>query len=436
MERVMNSSENDVLTKTGRGTPCGELMRRYWQPAALSEELPTGRAPLPVRLLGEDLVMFRDDRGRPGLLGIHCAHRGADLSYGRLEDGGLRCIYHGWLYDIEGRCLDQPGEPGGGAHRDAIRQPAYPCREKSGVIFTYMGPGEPPLLPAYDWLTVPDEHVVATRLFSECNYLQGNEGNIDIFHNNYLHFVKRDLSAMSAAEVQSIRDRFGDVERVSGRGPSPGTERTHARLLDLGIRICKVRRMDAERNYIRAATFVLPSMTVIPGGGINWHVPIDDTHHWKYIITFSREKALDKETATMRSGEWAPAPDYRPVGNKGNRYGQDRRLMQDSVYCGIDHPNPIQDLCVVEGAGRVQDRTNEHLVESDVPIVAARKVLMKAIRDVQEGVDPPHVIRDPEANRFPHIVATFGVVPSATRWQDHLEQLVAEGQGWQTLATR
>ena len=432
----MNSSENDVLTKTGRGTPCGELMRRYWQPAALSEELPTGRAPLPVRLLGEDLVMFRDDRGRPGLLGIHCAHRGADLSYGRLEDGGLRCIYHGWLYDVEGRCLDQPGEPGGGAHRDAIRQPAYPCREKSGVIFTYMGPGEPPLLPAYDWLTVPDEHVVATRLFSECNYLQGNEGNIDIFHNNYLHFVKRDLSAMSAAEVQSIRDRFGDVERVSGRGPSPGTERTHARLLDLGIRICKVRRMDAERNYIRAATFVLPSMTVIPGGGINWHVPIDDTHHWKYIITFSREKALDKETATMRSGEWAPAPDYRPVGNKGNRYGQDRRLMQDSVYCGIDHPNPIQDLCVVEGAGRVQDRTNEHLVESDVPIVAARKVLMKAIRDVQEGVDPPHVIRDPEANRFPHIVATFGVVPSATRWQDHLEQLVAEGQGWQTLATR
>ena len=432
----MDSGENEVLTQTGRGTPCGELMRRYWQPAALSEELPPGGSPLPVRLLGEDLVLFRDDRGRPGLLGIHCSHRGADLSYGRLEDGGLRCIYHGWLYDIEGRCLDQPGEPGGGAHRDAIRHLAYPCREKSGVIFAYMGPGEPPLLPNYDWLTVPDENVAPTKLFSESNYLQGNEGNIDIFHNNYLHFIKRDLSAMSAAEVQSIRDRFGDVERVSGRGPSPGTERTNAQLLDLGVRICKVRRMDADRQYIRAATFVLPSMTVIPGGSINWHVPIDDTHHWKYIITFSREKALDKETATMRASEWAPAPDYRPMVNKANRYGQDRSLMQDSVYCGIDYANPIQDLCVVEGAGLVQDRTNEHLMESDVPIVVSRKVLMKAIHDVQEGVDPPHVIRDPEANRFPQIVATFGVIPSTTRWKDHLEQLVAEGQGWQTLSTR
>ena len=431
----MDQGENDVLTRTDRGTPCGELQRRYWQPAALSEELPRGGPPLPVRLLGEDLVMFRDDQGRPGLLGIHCAHRGADLSYGRLEDGGIRCIYHGWLYDIEGRCLDQPGEPGGGEHRDAIRQLAYPCREKGGIIFAYMGPGEPPLLPAYDWLTVPDDHVAPTKLFSECNYLQGNEGNIDIFHNNYLHFVKRDLSAMSEEEVRNIRDRFGDVERVNGRGPSPGTERTHAQLLDLGIRICKVRRMDDERNYIRAATFVLPSMTVIPGGAINWHVPIDDTHHWKYVITFSRDKVLDRETATMRSSQWAPAPDYRPMVSKANRYGQDRGLMQERVYSGIDYPNPIQDLCVVEGAGLVQDRTNEHLVESDVPIVASRKVLMKAIQDVREGRDPAHVIREPEANRFPQIVATYGVIPSTTPWQEHLEGLVAEGRGWQTLTT-
>ena len=109
--------------------------------------------------------------------------------------------------------------------------------------------------------------------------------------------------------------------------------------------------------------------------------------------------------------------------------------MKDRVYCGIDYPNPIQDLCVVEGAGLVQDRTNEHLVESDIPIVASRKVLMKAIRDVEDGSDPPHVVRDPEANRFPQIVATYGVIPSSTPWQDHLEQLVAEGQGWQTLAT-
>lgn len=431
----MDKSESEILTQTDPGTPCGELQRRYWQPAALSEELPPGGAPLPIRLLGEDLVMFRDDQGRPGLLGIHCCHRGADLSYGRLEDGGLRCIYHGWLFDKGGRCLDQPGEPGGGEHRDEIRQPAYPCREKSGVIFAYMGPDEPPLLPNYDWLTVPDDHVVATKLFSDCNYLQGNEGNIDIFHNNFLHFMKRDLSKMTPEEVQGIRDRFGDVERVSGRGPSPGTERINAQLLDLGVLICKVRSIDAERNYIRAATFVLPSMTVIPGGGINWHVPIDDTHHWKYIIAFNRDKVLDKEKATQRRSEWAPAPDYRPVGNRANRYGQDRELMRDSVYSGMAAANPIQDLCVVEGAGTVQDRTNEHLVESDIPLVISRKILMQAIKDVENGVDPPHVIRDPAANRFPQIVATFGVLPSAITWQDYLGQLVAEGKGWQTLST-
>jgi len=176
----MTEEENELLTRVGSGTPCGELMRRYWLPAALSEELPQGGAPLPVRLLGEDLVLFRDDRGRPGLLGLHCSHRGADLSYGRVEDGGLRCIYHGWLYDIVGRCLDQPGEPGGGEHRDSIRHPAYPCEERAGVVFTYMGPGNPHLFPNYEFLVAPDDRVFAIKLFSECNYWQGNEGDTDL----------------------------------------------------------------------------------------------------------------------------------------------------------------------------------------------------------------------------------------------------------------
>src|SRR5919198_3246800 len=130
---MLTKEENDLLTRTGPGTPCGELLRRYWQPAALSEELPVGGAPIPIRLLGEDLVLFRDELGRPGLLGLHCAHRGADLSYGRLEDGGLRCLYHGWLYDIAGRCLEQPGEPPGSTFKDRVRQPAYPCQELAGV---------------------------------------------------------------------------------------------------------------------------------------------------------------------------------------------------------------------------------------------------------------------------------------------------------------
>jgi len=140
---MLTREENKLLTRTGPGTPAGELLRRYWQPAGLSEEIPHGGAPVPTRLLGEDLVLFRDDRGEPGLLGIHCAHRGADLSYGRIEDGGLRCIYHGWLYDRAGRCLDQPGEPAGSTFHQRIRHTAYPCREVGGNIYTYLGPGSP-----------------------------------------------------------------------------------------------------------------------------------------------------------------------------------------------------------------------------------------------------------------------------------------------------
>src|SRR6266480_4913130 len=159
----MNEAENELLTRTGPGTPCGELMRRYWQPAALSEELPVGGAPLPVRLLGEDLVLFRGDQGQPGLLGIHCSHRGADLSYGRMEDGGLRCIYHGWLFDIHGNCLEQPGEPQGGVNRDSYKHLAYPCVERAGAIWTYMGPGEPPLFPNYPALSAPSAYGSTAR---------------------------------------------------------------------------------------------------------------------------------------------------------------------------------------------------------------------------------------------------------------------------------
>jgi len=152
---MLTKEENEMLTRVGPGTPMGELIRRYWQPASLSEELPPDGPPVPIRLLGEDLVLFRDQQGRPGLLGIHCSHRGADLSYGRLEDGGLRCIYHGWLYDIHGRCLEQPGEPAGSTFHERIHHTAYPCYESGGLILTYMGPGDPRWYPTTSSSTRP-----------------------------------------------------------------------------------------------------------------------------------------------------------------------------------------------------------------------------------------------------------------------------------------
>ncbi|MPZ15754.1 MAG: Rieske 2Fe-2S domain-containing protein [Chloroflexi bacterium] len=451
---MLSKEENDLLTRVGPGTPCGELMRRYWQPAALSEELPPGGPPLSVRLLGEDLVLYRDAAGRPGLLGIHCAHRGADLSYGRLEDGGIRCIYHGWLYDIHGNCLEQPGEPAmrwrqsgsrnsihsptSDAHAEAastsharIHQRAYPCREAGGMVLAYLGSGDPPLLPKYEFLTLPEEHVYAVKLFSSCNYLQGNEGNIDLLHVSFLHHSERDVQELGAdgptPDGKGLRD---NLRTLSGRGAAPFIETCEAQLTDVGLRICKVRDIGPEENYIRVATFILPNLTAVPGGQTNWHVPIDDTHHWKYTIIFNRQRPLDKERVSRRHTMTA---DYTPIANRENRYLQDRESMKYVSYSGIS-PSYFQqqDLCATEGAGRIQDRTQEHLVATDAPIVAARRILASAIKEVQNGRDPPHVVREPGQNRFPNIVATFGTIPKSTTWKEHCNQLASEGRGWQT----
>ena len=420
--------EHDLLTHTGRGTPCGELMRRYWQPAALSEELPQGVAPLPIRLLGEDLVLFRDDKGRPGLLALHCSHRGADLSYGRVEDGGIRCIYHGWLYDIDGNCLEQPGEPLGSKTHEKVRHKAYPCLERNGLIFTYLGPGEPPQLPNYEFLINPEEHVFVTKVFSECNYLQANEGNIDLLHVSFLHYSDRDLREEGGANKPGAA---GTAEALCPRGSAPQMERCEAEIVDVGLRVCKLRAIGHDSHYIRVGTFILPNLYAFPAGGLNWHVPIDDTHHWKYIVAFDRDKPYDKEALRRSRDQFTPPPHYRPILNKGNRYRQDRESMRADSYSGIDKWNfPAQDLCVTEGAGPIRDRSREHLMPSDQPIVVGRKLLHSAIQDVLEGRDPPAIVRDPKLNHFPTIVATNGVIPSSQDWRDHCHKLVAEGRGW------
>src|SRR5581483_1405243 len=243
----------------------------------LSEELPDGGAPLPIRLLGEDLVLFRSE-GRIGLLALHCPHRGADLSYGRLEDGGLRCIYHGWLFDVGGRCLDQPGEPAGSTFFERIRHRAYPCVEKAGIILAYLGPGEAPLLPAYEFLNAPDGYYTSSKVFQDCNYLQGNEGNVDPQHLSFLHRL-------------SVP---GDVNQTLNRrvtAPYIETEDTN-----FGVRIYAVRRVDDERTYVRVTNFVFPNFSAVAGDSegysVNWHVPIDDTHHWRYGIRFNRGTPL------------------------------------------------------------------------------------------------------------------------------------------------
>jgi len=414
----MTEEENKILTQVSPGTPCGELLRRYWIPAALSEELPQGGAPLPVRLLGEDLVLFRDDKGKPGLLGIHCSHRGADLSYGRVEDGGLRCIYHGWLYDIHGRCLDQPGEPGGGEHRDSIRHPAYPCEERAGAIFTYMGPGSPPLFPNYEFLAGPSDRVFAIKLFSECNYWQGNEGNIDLTHLSFLHYNTSHREPGVVLEPG-----------INSRGAAPEMESYDAALTEYGVRSYKIRRLNgSDKYYLFMTEFVLPSFTCFYGGqyavertySVNWHVPIDDEHHWKYTFVFSRKGSMDPEATRRQRAEMTP--DYKPIRHRGNRYQQDKDSMKDQSYSGMGVNFQVQDLCVTEGMGYVQDRTKEHLTSQDISVVASRKVLLKAIRDLQGGREPANVVRDPKANYF-LIDACSDLVPQSQPWKEYVKGL-------------
>ena len=173
---MLTQEQNDLICRTGPGTPGGEFMRRYWQPVALAEELPPGGAPIPVELLSEKLTLYRDEHGNPCLIARRCPHRGADLSYGRVEAGGIRCLYHGWVFSGDGRCLEQPGEPAGSSLREKVKFVAYPCREAGGLIFAYLGPGEPPRLPALPFLAGKTDHAWYTKIHHECNYLQGQEG--------------------------------------------------------------------------------------------------------------------------------------------------------------------------------------------------------------------------------------------------------------------
>ncbi len=387
---MLSKQEHQLLTQTGPGTPCGELFRRYWQPVALSEELPLGGFPIPIEIMGEELVLFRDEQNRVGLLDLHCSHRAADLSYGRVEDGGLRCIYHGWLYDVNGRCLETPAEPEGSNLKLTIRHPAYPCQEAGGAIFAYMGPGEPPLLPNYGPLGAPEENRVATKYLQECNYLQALEGNEDPVHVRFLHrFLPTENGKKLLEEhIQGVSPDY--------RNATNGYTLSEARSEETDFGVWNNGRPD----------FVLPSLCLTGGGPqphgdgymLYWRVPIDDVRHWLFILAYRKSGAIEP---SHRHG-WSRGivgPDYVAYRTKANRYLQDREEQRTGTFTGMGAEFPAQDACVNEGAGRIQDRTKEHLGAADHVIAASRKLMLRSIRMVQEGLEPPGVIRDPDVNR-------------------------------------
>ena len=390
---LLTQEQNNLLTQTGPGTPAGELFRRYWQPVALAEELPPGAPPRPVRIMSENLVLFRDANDEIGLMHIRCPHRGADLSFARVEGDGLRCLYHGWLISKTGRCLDQPGEPASSSYKDKIKHKAYPCREAGGLILTYMGPGEPPPLPGFPIFSAPRAHVWTSKLIHECNYLQGNEGNVDPQHLSFLHRMA------SPQRAQDERTKQVDTLLAADVAPTIDLEETA-----FGIRLCATRTLADDEKYVRVSNFVMPNNSAFDGGPLSdptkgppkpnlgywmhWHVPIDDTHHWKYTIAYCYEMPLDPalQDRMVRS---EATEDYDTRRRRSNRYLQDRGEMDRLTFLGMGFNFYDHDRFAVESQGDVSDRTEENLGVSDRGVIAMRRQMIRAIEAMKQGEPLP-----------------------------------------------
>jgi phenylpropionate dioxygenase-like ring-hydroxylating dioxygenase large terminal subunit len=423
---MLTREQNELVTKTDRGTPCGDLMRRYWQPAALTEELDGKRRLKALKLFGEDLVLFRDGQGRYGLIGRKCAHRGTDLAYGRLEQNGLRCCYHGWLYDVRGTCLEQPAEPKGSNFHRKVRHAGYPCVEKNGIIFTYMGPGEPPPFPAFDCFVAPNEFTFAYKGHIDCNWLQLLEGGIDPCHVSFLHRFFEDGDP-SEGYGKQFRDQMAE-----GAGPLTKIMREYdcptidVEETDYGLRIYALRAMAAGRTHVRVTNLVFPNLIVIPLSDdmiiSQWHVPIDDEHSWWYDIFSSFSRPMDKEAMREQRRPLIAPPDYMPTKNRANNYGYDPDEQRKRTYTGMGDDINVHDGWAVESAGAIQDRTAEHLGSSDRAIIANRRMLIRAIDDMRRGAAPPLLAQGDAARnlRGPVSVDMVGATDAwQSQWRPH-----------------
>ena len=385
---MLTARNNELITRTGPGTPMGDYLRRFWIPALTSHELPQPDcAPLRVKLLGEALVAFRTTSGLVGLIKENCPHRGASLFFGRNEDYGLRCVYHGWKFNTTGACIDMPSEPTESNFKTKVHATTYPTLERGGFVWTYMGPPElTPEFPQYEWTLVPDGHVMASRRIQHCNYLQAVEGGIDSAHVPFLHGV---LDPQQR-QAPSRKYLYGDL------APRLMVEPT-----DYGFAYGAQRDAEADSYYWRFTPFMLPFFTVIPGfappdepqepenltySGHGW-VPLDDESCWMFTYSWNTGRPL-------REGEGHPAHyvdllpgTLTPAASAANDYFLDRSVQRNATYTGIENGS-LQDAAIQESMGTVFDRTQEHLGTTDRAIIALRNLYLEAVRDVMEGGEP------------------------------------------------
>jgi nitrite reductase/ring-hydroxylating ferredoxin subunit len=390
---MLTPEQNATITRTGPGTAMGDLWRRFWVPALLAEELPAPDCPpVRVRLMGEDLVAFKDSEGQVGLLDAHCPHRLADLFFGRNEECGLRCVYHGWKFDVTGECVDMPNEPAESNFKSKIKTTAYPCREWGGLVWAYLGPKEKmPELPHLGWALVPDAHRYVAKMEVECNYLQAMEGDIDNSHASFLHTTLTPETIMSLfpGGGKDIPSDFAAKDRAP---------RLSVKDTDYGFMIGARRNHDAGHFMWHITQWLMPGFAIVgeprPGSTIlcNARVPRDDETSWFFRISWNSTRPLtDDERFRFRHGNHVYpemiSGTFRPKANKDNDYLIDRSLQRSFSYTGIRSITQ-QDRAVTESMGTVVDRSREHLGTSDTAILAMRRRMLKAARELQHGIDP------------------------------------------------
>ena len=388
---MLSKEINDLITRVGPDDGAGKVLRRYWQPAALTVELDGERPVAAVRLMGEDLVLFRDNEGELGLIGRQCPHRGADLCYGRREDNGMRCPFHGWHFDRSGQCVEQPGEPEGSRMHEQISVPSYPVVEKNGIIFAYMGPGDPPPFPALDCFTAPDTHVFAFKGLWECNWLQAMEVGIDPAHASFLHRFLEDEDPEDSYGKQ-FRDKAVNTEMTMTQllreypRPEIKVEET-----DYGMRLIALRHLDDGRTHVRVTNQIFPEAICIPISNemiiTQWHVPVDDENCYWYSMFTSFGDPMNKNLMREQRMKEHRLPDYAPLKNKRNNYGYDPAEQARETYTGMGMDINVHDQWAVESPGPIFDRTKEHLGKTDVGIIKYRKILREAIASLNDNGD-------------------------------------------------
>ena len=398
---IIDAAGNLYLTNIEAGSPMGRLLRSYWIPILYSHELPNRDGPpVRVRLLGESLVAFRDTQGRVGLLDHHCPHRRASLFYGRNEEGGLRCAYHGWKFDVAGQCLDIPSEPSECSLARKVRAIAYSCSEANGIIWAYLGErqeaGNLPPLPALGWASAPVQRKTTLKYLRRCNWVQAMEGDFDTGHLGFLH-------SQLGAEVVPADDALRPLV-TSDRRPLLQVEDTA-----VGVMYGPCREAGSADLYWRVSQFQLPFYTSVPAyGGLNrlkiW-VPMDNAHTMVWEANWSPDRDLDAEERRGHKGRVGPSgflPDTDGWHGRGNfaaraenDYLVDRERQKTHNFTGMEDETPVQDAAMQESMGAIVDRSLEHLCASDAAIIRMRRRLMSAAKELDEGATIPPGVDDP-----------------------------------------